>query len=593
MNIEDLFPQLPEDLGSLSREEIEERIVANERTLGRMATGEAFASLETQPDRNERIEALRTGRDQLVALRAALEAFSEEDERFEAEQAEILAEAGVTLESEATGEGEGETSSDSTGETGEGEAAGEGEGETGEGEGAGEGEGEGEGAGESQTAAAAPYRTRPPATPKRHQAVTTSQGVALRASAGVEGFRQGVELDPRALAEITAQAIKDGVGAPPGIDFKIRLATANWQDMFPNEYNLDPDDPYSNQTKLRAHRNDLLAHGGDLEALAAAGGWCAPSTIRYDVGTMGTEERPVADNLTTFGATRGGVRYFVDLSIAETDTTDGITHLTEAQDEGGTTTKDCVIVECPTDEEVRADVIASCLQAGNLAMIAFPELIEAWQNLLAVATARTADGLLLDAIAADPQTKAVTSDAVYGSFHSVARAFLKAAAAYRSAHRLGDGDPLMALAPAWLADNVVLDLVGRQFPWPVEISRAGVAGLIERITGVRVEWYIDTETGAGQVLSVQTDGQPLVDFPTTAIVYVYPPGGILRVDQGVLNIGLIRDSALTETNDVRFFSEFFENAAVLAAEALRLTISLCPSGAVPEAASLASCAAAS
>jgi len=267
----------------------------------------------------------------------------------------------------------------------------------------------------------------------------------------------------------------------------MRLATADWKDSFEDEYSLSPDNPFENQRKLDAVRGrQAIRELNNPDAVAAAGGWCAPSTIRYDVGTMGTEERPVRDNLTTFGATRGGIRYFVDLSIAATDTTDGITHLTETQDEGGTTTKDCVVIECPTDSEVRADVIASCLQAGNLAMIAFPELIEAWQNLLAVATARHADSALLDAIADDDQTIEVTSDAVYGSFHSVARAFLKVAAGYRSRHRLGNTDPLMALAPAWLADNVVLDLVGRQFPWPQEVSRNGVAALIERLTGVRV-----------------------------------------------------------------------------------------------------------
>jgi hypothetical protein len=297
---------------------------------------------------------------------------------------------------------------------------------------------------------------------------------------------------------------------------------------------------------------------------------------------MGTEERPVRDNLTSFGATRGGIRYFVDLSIAATDTTEGITRLTEAQDEGGTTTKECVVIECPTDTEVRADVIASCLQAGNLAMIAFPELIEAWQNLLAVATARNADGGLLDAIATDAQTVEIDAAVVYGSFHSVAGAFLRVAAGYRSRHRLGAGDPLMALAPAWLADNVVLDLIGRQFPWPVEVSRAGVAALIERITGVRVEWYLDSETGEGQVFAAQTAGDVL-DFPSNAVVYVYPPGGILHVDQGMLNIGLIRYSALTETNDVRFFSEFFENAAVVAAEVFKVNIELCASGTAAEA----------
>lgn len=561
----ELFPQMPEDLGVLSRDEIEGLIREFEAAFARVATGEAFSDMENPPDRNARRDALAAAKDNLLALRSALEAIGEEDEAFESEVAELAEAAGVALEIEAEADEDEEAEeSEAEGE----ELAAEADAESEESE---EAESE-ESEPEAQTAAARrEYRTRPPATPKRHQALTVEAGVALRASAGMNGVREGAELDPRALAEITAQAIKDGVGAPPGVGFKMRLATANWGHLYDQERQLDPDDPYGNQVKLDSVRG--------RKALAAAGGWCAPSTIRYDVGAMGTEERPVRDNLTSFGATRGGIRYFVDLSIAATDTTGGITRLTEEQDEGGTTTKDCVVVECPTDSEVRADVIAACLQAGNLAMIAFPELIEAWQNLLAVATARNADSGLLDAIADDPQTVDVTASAVYGSFHSVAGAFLRLAAGYRSRHRLGAGDPLMALAPAWLADNVVLDLIGRQFPWPVEISRAGVAALIERITGVRVEWYLDSETGEGQVFGAQAgDGAEVLDFPGNAVVYVYPPGGILHVDQGQLNIGLIRDSALTETNDVRFFSEFFENAAVVAAEVFKATIELCASG---------------
>ena len=122
---------------------------------------------------------------------------------------------------------------------------------------------------------------------------------------------------------------------------------------------------------------------------------------------MGVTDRPVRDAFTGFNATRGGLRFYPDISIAATDVTDGITHLTEAQDEGGTFTKDCVVVECPEDSEVRADIIAACLQAGNLASIAFPELIAAYQDLLGVQAARTRDSLLLDAVFADAQTKVV------------------------------------------------------------------------------------------------------------------------------------------------------------------------------------------
>lgn len=580
----EIFPQMPEDITALGRDEIQRLIDEFSAAFGRVATGEAFASMESAPDRNQRREMLAAARDNLKALKAALDEIAEEDEAFETEVAELAAEAGVELpaaeaaEEPVVADADGGEGGDDAGD--DGDDAGEDAGDAGE-------EGDGEGAGDDAVQAGAgtgrrEYRHRPPATPKRHEALTVESGVALTAAAGLPEFQAGQPLDREGLALMTQEAIRQGVSAPPGMPFKMRIAQANWASQYPEDRRLEGEDAMADMRKL----DDVRSR----RALAAAGGWCAPSTIRYDVGTLGSTERPVRDNLTAFNATRGGLRYFVDLSIAETDTTDGITRLTEAQDEGGTTTKDCVVVECPTDTDVRADIIASCLQAGNLASIAFPELIAAWQDLLAIATARNADSGLLDAIALDAQTKRVTAGNWYGGLPSLVNAFGALAAGYRSRHRLGAGDPLQALAPAWVADKVVIDMASTQTP-NLEIARAQVAGIIERLTGVRVEWYLDSETGEGQIFGAQGDDAAVLGFPNPAVIYLYPPGGILFIDQGQLNIGLIRDSALTETNDVRFFSEVFETAAVVAAEVFKMELTFCGDGTRAPAGTLEACGA--
>jgi len=190
----DLFPQLPEDLGAMTREDLQAAITERETALARCATGEAFADMETPPDRNERIAILKAGKDQLLALRAALDAHETEDAEFEAEQAAILNEVGVTLEDEATDpepepEPEPEpTDPDDETEDGVAELAAEAvenAEETDE--------------PESQTAAAKQrrYSTRPPATPKRHDALTVESGAVLRATAGIDSVKAGTELDAR------------------------------------------------------------------------------------------------------------------------------------------------------------------------------------------------------------------------------------------------------------------------------------------------------------------------------------------------------------------------------------------------------------
>lgn len=583
----EMFPQMPEELGSQSPDQLRSLIDQYTQAIASVVTGEAFATMETPPTRNEVRDALSSARDNLKALKAALEEADREDEEFTSELREIAEDAGVEVtpdepadpaEPAADPEGEPATVAADAGETEPPDPDEPAEPADPEDP---EAEATEPGAVEASGRTRRSYSNRPAATPKRHEAVTTTAGVALTAAAGSPEFRAGLELDREALARLTIDAIRQGVAAPPGMPFKMRLAQANWSDQYPADRRIDGDDVFGDMRKL----DDVRSR----RAVTAAGGFCAPSTIRYDIGTLGVTERPVRDALTAFQSTRGGLRYYPDLSIAETDTTDGITHMTEAQDEGGTTTKDCVVVDCPTDTEIRADIIAACLQAGNLASIAFPELIAAWQDLLAIAAARTADSALLDHIEADPQTKVVTANSWYGGWPSVVNAFSALAAGYRSRHRLGAGDPLEALAPAWLADKLVVDAASTQTP-NLEVARAAVAARIEAATGVRVTWFLDSATGDGMIFGTQGESAVL-GFPNPVSIYLYPPGGILFIDQGMLNIGLIRDSALTETNDVRFFSEVFEAAAVIAAEVFKLELTFCGDGTRAPAGSAETCGA--
>jgi hypothetical protein len=576
MDPEKLFPELPEDVSALSRDELTSLIQQHESALASIATGTAFADADPHPSREEIVALAKAGAESLKTLRSLLDEMGEEDERFNNDLTSILTEAGVTVAAaEEVEEVEDEPNPDDADDEPKPEAeASEATAEV-----------------EAEVSVPAPAATEEaavvasaspemrqgyrfsgvPARPKKHEPVVEGANVIeLRASAGIEGIGEGEVLDREGLAVATINKLRRFVSTPRGFSEKVVVASADWSDLYPEERKVYGDSVQADNEKLRAVRGP--------EALVAAGGWCAPSEIRYDIGALGTTQRPVRDALTAFNATRGGLRYFPDISIAATDVTGGITHLTEEQDEGGTFTKDCIVVECPVDSEVRADIIATCLQAGNLASIAFPELIAAWQDLLGVAAARTRDSLLLDAIKADPQTKLVTETAqAYGAYDGLVYNLVRMAAGYRNRHRLTDDAVLRSLAPAWLADLIVADFVARQFP--VEsLTRAGVAALIQRQTNVAVDWYLDSSADGEQYFAAQNDGADIVDFPDIAELYLWPEGGILFVDQGELNIGLVRDSILNETNDVRFFAETFENAAVIAAEAFVGRFTLCPSG---------------
>lgn len=586
MDEHELFPVLPEDLTTLSAEELSEAIAAHEAGIARIATGEAYADMEDPPDRNARIAALTEAKDRLLALRAEQASRAEEDEAYDADVAALVEEAGVSLAAaEADPEDEnGEPAPDPEDENEPEELAAEVAPET-------EPEVEAESADEPEAVVAAARREyrRPPATPRRHAPVTVGEGegvVALRASAGIDGVSEGKPMDRLDLAKATMDKVRRFVTTPKGFSEKVVIASASWGDRYPEERRVDGRSVEADLAKLESLRG--------REALLAAGGWCAPPVVRYEVNTLGTQERPVRDALTSVLATRGSLSYLPDFSIASTDTTDGISRITAAQDEAGGTlaVKECVVVDCPDFSTVSADIIATCLQVGNLMSIAYPELVAAWQDLLGVAAARNRDSGLLDAIRADAQTKEVTvpASSAYGLLSHVATGLIKLAAGYRSRHRLPSGAVLRALAPAWLADAITIDLVNRQFP-SFTPNREQVASLIQQISDVSVEWYLDSSsTGTSQIFDAQTDAQPVDPFPDDAEIYVYPEGGIGYIDAGELNIGLVRDSTLNETNDVRFFAEVFENAAVFAAEVFVATFEdICHDGTVAPAATAITC----
>ena len=452
--MDELFPVVDvESIPSLGDEELDSLISQYETVFGSIATGTAFEDMETPPDLNERKALAKEGAETLKALRDAKKERTEERERYEAEMAEIAADAGVVMEAaapEAEAEGEGGE------EEGEGEAEGEPEAEGAE-EPVAEGEAEVEEPEPEKALVASaqrPYRHAPPRGPKKHEPVAMDADIIpLRASVGLDGYSPGEILDRDGLARATMQMLRTFVSTPAGFSMKQTLASANWGDLYPEERKLGEQLEFD---KIHSVRGP--------EALTAAGGWCAPSTIRYDIGALGVTERPVRDALTAFNATRGGIQYIPDISIAETDVSGGITHMTEVEDEGGTMTKDCVVVECPEFSDVRADIIAACLQAGNLASIAFPELIAAWQDLLAVLAARTRESLLLDALKNDAQTTNVTETAqAYGALDGLVYTLLRLAAGFRSRHRLSASAVLRSLAPAWLADVIVADDSAKQF----------------------------------------------------------------------------------------------------------------------------------
>lgn len=394
-------------------------------------------------------------------------------------------------------------------------------------------------------------------------------GAAIVASAGLPGVPEGSHLDRIGLAKAIIKKREQGVGTRQGVEEKALVASIHYGDLFPDERILTGDP--SDQEKI----DNVVSS----EALTASGGLCAPVTPYYDLMNVSTTSRPVRDALAGFIASRGGLRFaqVPVLTDVETSGDNGAVGIrTAAQDAAGGTTaeKSCQIVACPEFEEALLSMIYHCVQFGNLNSRAWPEQVAQFNELVMAAHARVAETALLDGIAS--YSTAVTSAKVYGATSSLLYTILRAAAGMRSRHRMDPNARLRVLMPAWAADLLVADLVNSQFI-RFEYSISGVEQLLESLARVSISFYLDSPTGEGQIFGAQGTGA-ILDFPDTVVWYIYPEGSFLFLDGGTLELGIVRDSTLNNTNDYRIFGESFEQVAFVGPESLEVESTVCPTG---------------
>lgn len=398
--------------------------------------------------------------------------------------------------------------------------------------------------------------------------------LTITAAAGVPNHVPGAEMDPEQVGEAFVERAM-GVLKMPG-----RYPVAKFRIEYPEERVLTAQDAIGNGRKIDAAMSPQAIRAavtaGGMQALTASGGLCAPVAPSYSLANISVADRPVRDSLPSFQATRGGVRFIEPPRI--TDLTSGITVWTAANDENPTspTTKPCVVVTCGDEQEVVIQAIPLCIQIGNFSRRTFPEQFATWFDLGLSAHARVAEGEILDAIAA---SSTATTDATN---LSVARdslqALARAAAGYRSRNRMSENAPLQVYLPTWWKDAVREDLAMQQ---PGDNSLAVADAEINRFLSVRnllVTYYMDTETGEGQVWGAETGGG-LDPWPTTAVAYMFHPGAFMFLDGGTLDLGTeIRDSGLIETNDVRAFLETFEAVAFMGIESIKIEMTFCVAG---------------
>ena len=381
--------------------------------------------------------------------------------------------------------------------------------------------------------------------------------VAITAGADIPGYTAGSSISSMAeVAEAMAKRLH-GLRRVNGGDGEQHIV-ASISTQFPEERTLNQD--------AQANWDKVQAVVGP-EALVAAGGHQAPFEVKYDIFGLGSAVRPVRDSLPRFQADRGGIRYITPPVLSSYAGAVGVwTAANDSAETPSPASKLSLTVAAAAETTVSTDAVTLQLQFGNLLSRAYPELIARHNELGLIQHAREAEGNLMAKIGA--ASTAVTSTSVIGMGRDFLVQLGRAAAAYRSRHRLDADAPLRAIIPAWVKDAMAADLT-LQMPGDSTLNAYAEIDAYIASRGIITTYALDTAGGASY-FAAQSSGA-MNEFPDTFVWYLFSEGSFLFLDGGTLDLGVIRDSTLVGTNDYKMFVETFENVALVGVESLQVT----------------------
>lgn len=405
------------------------------------------------------------------------------------------------------------------------------------------------------------------------QIAASADKIALRLVDGIGGqFARGQEADLDTLVQALPSKYAQFGGKPSGYE-QHTVASASWIDRYPAEQRLGRD-AGTNDAVIQAAVGNLSTIGAADGALTAA--ICAPPEPVYDIPTLGTEERPVKDFLPSFGATRGGIVYRRGLSLTGAGTIGANSSGVTANWIDGDANKFVLAVACPSTVTTSVEAFVARAEVSNMQGQFDPESVAAALRLQMVLWARGAETSLLDTIDANSSPIGADNSTVIGFGRLLLQRFNILATTLRSRQRMAKDATLDLMLPSWVI-NAYQDDISWESPGDgLETQEQAAADLERRLAArnIRVGWFLDQQLMQTQEASVPA----LAGYPQQVTGYMFEPGAHLFLDGGELNLGIVRDSTLNNTNEYQTFMETFEAVAYRGVESWSLEINVCPSG---------------
>lgn len=408
--------------------------------------------------------------------------------------------------------------------------------------------------------------------PKQSQPTGTVAESILVASADIPGFTQGGKIpDMNSLVkafQARSRSLPDQRGQ--GNQIPVASIQRNFRHTIDDRTSLD--DVWN-----------IMQEATREEALVAAGGWCSPSTIRYDFYNIADACNLV--DLPTVGITRGGMRWPTSPSFGDLASSLGLWTWNETQDVAAATgtgqsgTKTCARVPCAAFNEARLQCEGVCITAGNFTTDAWPEQLANFLRLVDVAHQRRINSYFINRMVA--LSTAVSACATgQGSIVPTLDVVEMQAIDLRTKYSMCDGAILEAVFPSWALGVFRADIAkakpggapGQNF----DITNEEVAQWFTR-RGIRVQWVEDYQVRASGLFGQST---AITAWPASLQFMLYPAGTFLRGNGLNLDLGVIRDSTLNATNDyTAAWSEECFLLAMIGHESRAVTVPICPSGA--------------
>lgn len=409
-------------------------------------------------------------------------------------------------------------------------------------------------------AARTPKVTPPEDTGRRMADVLTAAADIPGVPVGA-GFGSFTDLATAANLKSLAM-VKGG----PGVRLQSGLASLHRE--FPPELTCHMDD--GDTAVLDYAASQARLKGGSL---VAAGGWCAPSEILYDLCELEAAEDLY--NLPEVTTTRGGYRWTNDFDFCEILGAPAFFTQTEAQAEAATL-KPCFEIPCPDFTECRLDAIGYCLTAGILTSRGYPEVIARWLRGALVAHLHRMSLERLTRVIAQSTDLGAIGTACGGATSVVLDHIELRAEAIRSRQRMSRNTVIEMVAPTWLRSVLRADLGRRNgnADGGLGVTDAQLSAWFA-LRGVVPQWLSDYQPFE--------DCAPLTSprtiWPSTVQILMYPAGKWIAGVSDIIRLDNVYDSTLFRTN--RYTAIFFEEGLCVmgrCGDSFVFTLPICPTG---------------